>query len=131
MGDNQIWAEQGICSSQSNLTHLFFSHRPEEMWVAKRICVDCPVKRECLEWAIKNKEFGIWGGTDDSDRLNRLNYQLRQDALLTWSRKRSQHALRHQMRVDPSYLDDILFGETRTQEPLKQAVADLWAFFPA
>lgn len=36
---------------------------------AKAVCARCPVKGECLEYALSNRiEFGIWGGTADQDR---------------------------------------------------------------
>ena len=36
---------------------------------AKRICAQCTVKSECLEYALKNDErFGIWGGLSERER---------------------------------------------------------------
>ena len=35
---------------------------------AKRVCRVCPVATECLEWAVKHGEHGVWGGTDENDR---------------------------------------------------------------
>ena len=36
---------------------------------AKRICADCPVRRECLEYALRVREpFGIWGGLNETER---------------------------------------------------------------
>ena len=42
---------------------------------AKRICTGCPVRDECLEFALANDErFGIWGGLSERERrkLKRL-----------------------------------------------------------
>lgn len=37
--------------------------------VALAICKECPVRLNCLNWAIENKEFyGIWGGTTERER---------------------------------------------------------------
>lgn len=37
--------------------------------VAERICAVCPVKVQCLEYAISNDErFGMWGGLKPKDR---------------------------------------------------------------
>jgi WhiB family redox-sensing transcriptional regulator len=37
--------------------------------VAKGICADCPVRRECLEYALRVREpFGIWGGLNETER---------------------------------------------------------------
>lgn len=35
---------------------------------AKAVCVGCPVIDPCLEWAIRYREVGVWGGTTDSER---------------------------------------------------------------
>ena len=35
---------------------------------AKAICYNCPVKADCLAWAMKNREDGIWGGTTPVER---------------------------------------------------------------
>lgn len=35
---------------------------------AKRVCAGCPVRLECLEWAIQRKEVGVWGGTTEDER---------------------------------------------------------------
>jgi WhiB family redox-sensing transcriptional regulator len=36
---------------------------------ARRICVDCPVKAPCLEYAIENHiDHGVWGGTSERER---------------------------------------------------------------
>ena len=35
---------------------------------AMRICAGCAEKAECLQWALDNNEYGVWGGTTDSMR---------------------------------------------------------------
>lgn len=35
---------------------------------AQAICGQCKFKHECLEWALTNREIGIWAGTTDHDR---------------------------------------------------------------
>jgi WhiB family redox-sensing transcriptional regulator len=35
---------------------------------AKLVCVGCPLREECLSWAVDLKEVGIWGGTNDEER---------------------------------------------------------------
>ena len=36
---------------------------------AKKICEKCPVKKECLEYALVNKfKDGIWGGLSPTER---------------------------------------------------------------
>jgi len=36
---------------------------------AKRVCESCPVREECLKYAMDNDErFGIWGGLSERER---------------------------------------------------------------
>ena len=43
--------------------------------LAKEVCSNCPLTLQCLEYAVKNSEIGIWGGTTESQReaLRRAN----------------------------------------------------------
>lgn len=36
--------------------------------LAKKTCSTCIYKDECLEWALKSDEIGIWGGTTEAER---------------------------------------------------------------
>ncbi|MEO3757066.1 WhiB family transcriptional regulator [Mycobacterium sp. B14F4] len=37
---------------------------------AKAICGSCPVRRECLAWAVGRREMhGVWGGMTRRERL--------------------------------------------------------------
>lgn len=41
---------------------LWFSDAPAELEVAKSLCVDCPVRAECLAGAVaRNEPWGVWG----------------------------------------------------------------------
>lgn len=35
---------------------------------AKEVCASCPLALQCLEFALRNVEIGIWGGTTESQR---------------------------------------------------------------
>lgn len=49
---------------------LFFPDGPGlDAQVAREICSDCPVRGDCLDYAIDHGErFGIWGGLNDPER---------------------------------------------------------------
>ena len=52
---------------------LWFPEKNEdtrEMRMAKQLCLSCTHKTECLEWAISNEAFGIWGGKSAVERKN-------------------------------------------------------------
>lgn len=36
--------------------------------LAKQICATCPVKDECLQYALRHESFGIWGGKTERER---------------------------------------------------------------
>ena len=36
---------------------------------AKAVCAQCPVRGECLEWALETAQpHGVWGGLDETER---------------------------------------------------------------
>ena len=42
---------------------LFFAERPDDLERAKALCVDCPVRPQCLAAALDRAEpWGVWGG---------------------------------------------------------------------
>jgi WhiB family redox-sensing transcriptional regulator len=50
---------------------LFFPEQHEgntRTYEAKSVCANCIHKAECLEWALVNEGFGIWGGTTEMQR---------------------------------------------------------------
>lgn len=65
--DAEPWQVEGLCSQVGG--DLWF---PEDGALgndAKRVCAQCPVRVECLEYALENNEkYGIWGGTGAHER---------------------------------------------------------------
>jgi WhiB family redox-sensing transcriptional regulator len=42
---------------------LFFSERPSDLSAAQALCMDCAVRRPCLERALAlGCDWGVWGG---------------------------------------------------------------------
>ncbi|MDX1450034.1 MAG: WhiB family transcriptional regulator [Acidimicrobiia bacterium] len=57
----QFWREGAACVSRPEVD--FFTDRGEEIVRAKAVCDGCPVRDECLVFAIEtNQADGIWGG---------------------------------------------------------------------
>lgn len=45
---------------------------------AKAVCAHCPVRGDCLDWALSHRETeGVWGGLSASDRRRRRTDRLR------------------------------------------------------
>jgi WhiB family redox-sensing transcriptional regulator len=64
------WMEFANCVGQ---TELFFvesrGYSGAQYSKAKEICHTCPVKSECLKFALENSmEFGVWGGKTPAER---------------------------------------------------------------
>lgn len=61
------WQDRGACNGAD--PDLFFPERGDPTGPAKRICERCPVKKECLEFALSDPEtVGVWGGTSGAQR---------------------------------------------------------------
>lgn len=61
------WHERAACRGLD--PDLFFPERGESTTAAKAICADCPVRPECLGFALtENEKFGIWGGKSERER---------------------------------------------------------------
>jgi len=42
---------------------LFFAESPADVETAKALCLECPVRLECLAGALDRREpWGVWGG---------------------------------------------------------------------
>jgi WhiB family redox-sensing transcriptional regulator len=68
--NNQDWREDSSCSKKENrhLTENFFSESLEEKHEAKNLCFNCPVRKDCIKYALESKEiWGIWGGKDENE----------------------------------------------------------------
>ena len=66
------WAQRAACAHED--PELFFplsSTGPalRQELAAKRVCLLCPVIRQCLDWAIDSGQaHGVWGGTSERER---------------------------------------------------------------
>lgn len=61
------WRDRGACRGQDS--ELFFPGEHQEQVPAKQFCAVCPVRVECLEYALAgNIQHGIWGGLSINSR---------------------------------------------------------------
>ncbi len=78
---NDNWTEQALCRQS----------RPDDLFVrgaaqndAKRVCMGCPVRTECLAEALDNQiEWGVWGGMTERERRALLR---RRPNVTSWRR---------------------------------------------
>jgi WhiB family redox-sensing transcriptional regulator len=83
---NEDWHEDAECAKPENKDHIkdFFANKPSQQYKALKICEACPVRKECLRWALDTKQvWGIWGG---------LNYkQIRRTLSVNWEGQEMRH----------------------------------------
>ena len=61
------WQERSLCAQTD--PEAFFPEKGGSTREAKRVCLSCDVRSECLEYALANDErFGIWGGLSERER---------------------------------------------------------------
>lgn len=68
------WRHESLCADTD--PELFFpigttGQALLQIAKAKEVCTNCPVKSECLDFALEtNQDSGIWGGTSEEERRN-------------------------------------------------------------
>lgn len=62
------WMKRAICNGEAPQVFFPAYDAPSSTASAKAICKNCPVAGECLDWALKYDEDGVWGGTSEADR---------------------------------------------------------------
>jgi WhiB family redox-sensing transcriptional regulator len=68
--DRPRWQRDALCKDHD--TNIFYPAPGdvELLRKAKGICKECPVRQNCLEYALDNSErFGIWGGKSARERM--------------------------------------------------------------
>ena len=61
------WQERALCAQTD--PEAFFPEKGGSTREAKKVCQNCEVRQECLEYALANDErFGIWGGLSERER---------------------------------------------------------------
>jgi len=61
------WQERALCAQTD--PEAFFPEKGGSTREAKKVCVGCDVRSECLEYALAHDErFGIWGGLSERER---------------------------------------------------------------
>lgn len=65
------WVLDGLCAQVD--PEAFYPDKGESTAAAKSVCQGCPVRAECLSFALENRErYGVWGGLSERDRRKLL-----------------------------------------------------------
>jgi WhiB family redox-sensing transcriptional regulator len=66
-GPDLSWHEGALCAQTD--PEAFFPDAGGSTAAAKRVCMSCPVRVQCLNYALENDErFGVWGGLSERER---------------------------------------------------------------
>lgn len=70
------WRKQAKCNGQDpKQFHPDTEDNYQAVRYNKHYCDDCPVKKECLDFALANRaKDGLWGGTVPADRTKMFQY---------------------------------------------------------
>ncbi len=61
------WVAEGLCAQAD--PELWFPETGGSTAEAKAVCGRCPVRPECLSFALEHRErFGVWGGVSEPER---------------------------------------------------------------
>ena len=60
------WMHRAACAGKD--PELFFPEKGISAQRAKAICDTCPVRVPCLQFAVENHVFGVWGGLSERER---------------------------------------------------------------
>lgn len=81
------WMRRGACRKPGTDRELFFgadfekqADREARETLAKAICAGCPVRVQCLDWAVSSPEkAGVWGGMGEDERALERRRQVRRE----------------------------------------------------
>jgi WhiB family redox-sensing transcriptional regulator len=66
------WEDRALCRTVE--ADMFFAPGATQEYRAKVVCKTCPVRWECLAYALRYRvEHGVWGGMTDRERRRVLN----------------------------------------------------------
>jgi len=116
------WRFDAACRGMDadEIDRVFFPRRGDDSLEAKRICFVCPVKGECLDFALRQFiKVGIWGGRSERERR-----RMRKD------RRQAVRAGRPLPAVDPISEPPTVFrrcgprGRTVAKDPVSCAIRE-------
>lgn len=69
------WARDAECAKPENSHVAFFDQvTPEQKNEAKNLCFACPVRKDCIKYALeRNTGDGVWGGRDENELRRTLS----------------------------------------------------------
>jgi WhiB family redox-sensing transcriptional regulator len=64
--ETSLWRDHAACVGKQE---LFFEEKSKNLVTkAKMVCASCVVRAACLEYAMENRDYGVWGGLTSNER---------------------------------------------------------------
>lgn len=77
---HEVLADWRLLADCNGVTDVdFFPPRGVAALDARAICLTCPVRWECLAYALPKEHIGVWGGTTERQRRRLRKVQLAED----------------------------------------------------
>lgn len=97
MISQECWTDRASCR-EADPDDLFVEGAAQNQ--AKSVCGACPVRTECLAYALDNRvEFGVWGGMTERERRALLR---RRPTVRSWHQLLATARSAHLSRADAS-----------------------------
>lgn len=71
LDEEAAWMDDALCAQTD--PEAFFPEKGGSTRAAKAVCAACPVRQQCLDYALAHRETsGIWGGLSARERRDLL-----------------------------------------------------------
>lgn len=60
--NQESWTTEAVCKTEHADSKLFILEKGYSAREAQKYCRRCPVRSECLQYAIRTGSVGVWGG---------------------------------------------------------------------
>lgn len=72
--DDEDWRERAVCAQID--PDLWFPEKGGNTRDAKKLCLTCTVRAQCLDFAMEHEErYGVWGGRSERERRRMVKEQ--------------------------------------------------------
>lgn len=75
--DRPTWMDRAACKGQPRETFVPDVETDRGLAAATTYCRPCPVRQDCLMWAMLHRAEGYWGGTNTYQRKQLLRVRTR------------------------------------------------------
>ena len=72
------WMLEGACVNEDTRECEFFPTKGQSSTSARIVCSNCPVRTECLDYALVFDMEGIWGGLTQKERNRMYSREIRE-----------------------------------------------------